>query len=44
MSQGSSTALSGITTQMEDEMFVFHSADPQSEDPARPEEKQGVHY
>lgn len=42
MSQGSSTVLSGITAQMEHEIFVFHSADPQSADPVRPQEKQGV--
>lgn len=27
---------------MEDEIFVLHSADPENEDPVRPEEKQGV--
>lgn len=27
---------------MQDDIFVFHSADPQKEDPVRPEEKQGV--
>lgn len=42
MSQGSSTGSSGVTAQMQDDIFVFHSADAQKEDPVRPEEKQGV--
>lgn len=42
MSQGSSTGSLGVTLQMEDDIFVFHCADPQNEDPVRPDEKQSV--